>query len=446
MEPPELPLYLQRLLDIITRLGKCIPENEACLEKCRKYVIKHIDKPVGIAQYFQSFETEHRLNDTQQLLLAACLAPYSVPGLYYTLAIETLSEKNNALGLVNDQHTAILYPTVQTLLFILNGASGESCTGTATSILNDRIFENGLLQAGALPNLIIKNNLLNHVVSVGDDFLNYFFTGEDGTPGFSASFPARKITTGLNWKDLVLDAATLAQVREITSWHKHKNVVLNQWNLNKMLNPGYKLLFYGPPGTGKSLTAALMGQELGVDVFRIDLSMVVSKYIGETEKNLSTLFDRAMSKNWILFFDEADALFGSRTEVRDSHDRYANQEVSYLLQRLENYNGIVILASNLKGNIDKAFSRRFQNMIRFRVPDAEQRRLLWSNSFSQATVLENNLSINDLARMYEVTGGNIINVVQYASLKAAERGNNVIMGTDVKTGIIRELSKEGKTL
>jgi len=188
-----------------------------------------------------------------------------------------------------------------------------------------------------------------------------------------------------------------------------------------------------------------MGQELGIDVFRIDLSMVVSKYIGETEKNLSTLFDRAMNKNWILFFDEADALFGSRTEVRDSHDRYANQEVSYLLQRVENYNGIIILASNLKGNMDRAFSRRFQSMIKFKIPDAEQRRRLWVNSFSQATVLENGFPLHDLAKTYELAGGSIINVVQYASLKAAERGDNIILYNDVKTGVIRELSKEGKT-
>jgi SpoVK/Ycf46/Vps4 family AAA+-type ATPase len=182
-----------------------------------------------------------------------------------------------------------------------------------------------------------------------------------------------------------------------------------------------------------------------MDVYQIDLSMVVSKYIGETEKNLSALFDRAKNKNWILFFDEADALFGKRSDVKDSHDRYANQQVSYLLQRVEDYSGIVILATNLKGNIDRAFSRRFQNIIKFNMPDSVQREKLWRNSFSSRTVFEHELVIPDLAKSYELSGGSIINVVQYASLKAAERGNNVILYNDVKTAILREMHKDGRT-
>ena len=130
--------------------------------------------------------------------------------------------------------------------------------------------------------------------------------------------------------------------------------------MRKRVKPGYRALFHGPPGTGKTLTATLLGKHTGRPVFRIDLSRVVSKYIGETEKNLSRLFDKAEHKDWILFFDEADALFGKRTEIRDAHDKYANQEVAYLLQRIESYAGLVILATNQRGNIDEAFLRRFQ--------------------------------------------------------------------------------------
>jgi len=126
-----------------------------------------------------------------------------------------------------------------------------------------------------------------------------------------------------------------------------------------------RILFVGAPGTGKKIAASLIGQQLGIDVYRIDLSMVVSKYIGETEKNLKKIFDEAEHKNWILFFDEADALFGKRTNVRDAHDKYANQEIAYLLQRIENYNGIVILATSIKNNIDEAFKRRLQTIIHF---------------------------------------------------------------------------------
>src|SRR4030095_7939978 len=142
-----------------------------------------------------------------------------------------------------------------------------------------------------------------------------------------------------------------------------------------------RILFIGAPGTGKKIAASLIGQQLSKEVYKIDLSMVVSKYIGETEKNLELLFARAEDKGWILFFDEADALFGKRTNVRDAHDKYANQEVSYLLQRIEDYNGLIILATNMKNNIDDAFMRRFNSILKFPFPDANERYLIWKKSF-----------------------------------------------------------------
>ena len=437
--------YDKALLKVIKLLKYHVSGIDDCLARLESGIRTNEYIKNAAKDYFADFIATHALNENQQVMLAATLVTYTHPIFYFSLLSAYHANGDNAIGGYNDHDTGTVYPTIQTLLLILYGNNYYQATAGITELLNDVLFKMGALEATPLPGLLIKSNPLNHVVSIGEDFLQYFFTGEHGAPKFSAAFPAQKITTKLNWNDLVLDGVTLQQIKEITLWHKHRDMVLNQWNLNKMLNPGYKVLFYGPPGTGKTLTAAIMGQELGIDVFRIDLSMVVSKYIGETEKNLSTLFDRAMNKNWILFFDEADALFGSRTEVQNSHDRYANQEVSYLLQRVENYNGIIILASNLKGNMDKAFSRRFQSMIKFKIPDVEQRRRLWANSFSQATVLENDFSLQDLAKAYELAGGSIINVVQYASLKAAERGNNIILYNDVKAGVIRELSKEGKT-
>jgi len=141
--------------------------------------------------------------------------------------------------------------------------------------------------------------------------------------------------------------------------------LINRESTEKKLKPGYRTLFYGPQGSGKKLTAVLIGKEFDKPVYKIDLSNLVSKYIGETEKNLRIIFDSAEGKEWILFFDEADALFGERTGVKDAHDRYSNQEVSYLLQRIEDYNGLVILATNMKNNIDEAFIRRFNLIIRF---------------------------------------------------------------------------------
>ena len=214
--------------------------------------------------------------------------------------------------------------------------------------------------------------------------------------------------------------------------------------MNRIIKPGYRALFHGPPGTGKTLTAALLGKLTGRDVFRVDLSMIVSKFIGETEKNLAHLFDRAENKDWILFFDEADALFGKRTGVRDAHDRYANQEVSYLLQRVETFGGLVILASNFKANIDEAFIRRFQSIIHFPMPRTAERLRLWQQSLPPHIALDTDVNLKMLAERYELSGASIVNIVQYCCLTALSRNDKVLTNQDLRNGIAREFGKEGK--
>jgi len=176
----------------------------------------------------------------------------------------------------------------------------------------------------------------------------------------------------------------------------------------------------------------------------VDLSTVVSKYIGETEKNLERLFLKAKNRDWILFFDEADAIFGKRTGVKDAHDRYANQEVSYLLQRIENFNGLVILSSNFKSNIDEAFLRRFNMIVKFPFPSRNERRKISAKSFPSNIKFEKNMDIHNLISQYELSGGNIINVVQYSCLKAISKSSNTIEKVDVIKGIKREVEKAGK--
>jgi len=212
------------------------------------------------------------------------------------------------------------------------------------------------------------------------------------------------------------------------------------------IKPGFRVLFHGPPGTGKTMTACLLGKYTGRDVFRIDLSMVVSKYIGETEKNLSKLFDKAANKDWILFFDEADSIFGKRTSVRDAHDKYANQEVSYLLQRIEMHAGLVILASNMKSNIDASFTRRFNTIIEFENPGIPERMLIWKNYLPDSVKLESKISLKEISKNYELTGANIVNVIHFAGLRTLEKESDTVTYADILNGIRKEYEKEGKMI
>ncbi len=219
---------------------------------------------------------------------------------------------------------------------------------------------------------------------------------------------------------------------------------MHTWGMHRKIKPGYRVLFHGPPGTGKTLTATLIGKYTGKDVFKIDLSLIVSKFVGETEKNLSQLFNRAENKNWILFFDEADALFSKRTNVKDAHDKYANQEAAYLLQRIESFDGLIILASNFKSNIDEAFIRRFHSIIHFPAPNAAERLSLWQKSFPEHIKLNNDIDLALIAKKYELTGSGIINVVQYSCLQAIAENASFIDLNLLTSGIRKEYLKEGK--
>jgi SpoVK/Ycf46/Vps4 family AAA+-type ATPase len=286
---------------------------------------------------------------------------------------------------------------------------------------------------------------MSGILALSREALDLVTLGEEREPAFGTSFPARKIVTEMGWEDLILDPYTMEQVLDIKTWIDHGKTLLYDLGLAKRLKPGYRALFHGPPGTGKTLTASLLGKTTGLDAYRIDLSMVVSKYIGETEKNLEKVFSRAENREWILFFDEADALFGKRTDVRDAHDRYANQEVSYLLQRVEEYPGVVILASNRLSNLDEAFTRRFHSIIHFPVPGKNERLALWRNGFSKVLGPEKDVNIPEIAARYELSGGAIANAIRYATLVSLKKGTSSVLTEDIEEGIRKELQKEGRT-
>ncbi len=397
-------------------------------------------------QHFNQFLNANKLPENEQIILTVALLPYIEP--YFFNEIQEQTSENKAkpnLLFYQESTTGALLPLFQTVLIIGYPETDWEYLQKAHELMESKLFKMGILNINPLSNNEQKNNLLLQLVQVETHYLKQVFNGETIEYSLSSEFPAQKITTSLQWKNLVIEADTLQQIDDIIDWNIHQTTIKKEWGLQKIIKPGYTTLFYGASGTGKTLTATLIGQQLEMDVYRIDLSLIVSKYIGETEKNLSSLFAKAENKNWILFFDEADSLFGTRTSVSDSHDRYANQEVSYLLQRIEDFEGIIILASNLKGNIDKAFARRFQSMIEFKIPKSTERELLWRQSFSTSTIFEYDF-ISEIAQKYELSGGSIVNVVQYASLKALQRNENIIKLADVVKGIARELWKEGKTL
>src|SRR5262249_35567000 len=256
---------------------------------------------------------------------------------------------------------------------------------------------------------------------------------------------AQRIEPAYLWDDLVLPSATLTQLREISSAVKHRNVVYTEWGFEQRLSlaKGMKALFGGQSGTGKTMAAEVLARELGLDLYKIDLSTVVSKYIGETEKNLDRIFRAAQSSNAIIFFDEADALFGKRSEVKDAHDRYANIEVAYLLQNIEEYDGFVILATNLILNIDEAFKRRVNYTVEFPFPDEHHRELLWRGMFPEQTPLGDNLDFAFLGRQFPMSGGNIKNAALAAAFLAAAEDSKVEMRHLIQS-VAREWQKLGK--
>jgi ATPase family protein associated with various cellular activities (AAA) len=385
------------------------------------------------------------LGHAERLVLILALLPHIRPEALDPLLIrsDALQRRFTEFGGCSSGDHAGFLPTQQTALFMLAGSD------LAARLHYLKLFAPGqplhachiLLPPPHGP----EQPSLAVPLRLHPDCLERLLTGETHTPAFSAEFPAQRLTTPYQWHDLVLDGAARIEVDDILAWQRHAPALMQGWQLDKRLKPGYRALFYGPPGTGKTLTACLLGKVTGDPVYRIDLSKVVSKWIGETEKNLATLFDRAEHGGMILFFDEADSLFGKRTETRTANDRAANQQIAYLLQRIEDFPGLVILASNLRSNLDEAFSRRFESIVPFPIPNAEQRLRLWEDNFRDKPYpLAADVDLGKVARDYEVSGGSIINVLRYACLKAVTREPQAITQGDLIAGIRRELRKDGK--
>jgi hypothetical protein len=265
-------------------------------------------------------------------------------------------------------------------------------------------------------------------------------------PQATAGFPARPLTTVHTLADVGLPARARARLGDLERRLVHRERVTADWGFARHHDNagGLVALFHGPPGTGKTMTAAAVAASAGLPAYVVDLSALVSKYIGETEKALAAVFERAERERCVLVFDEADAVFGSRTEVADSHDRYANQEVSYLLARIESHPGVVILTTNLLGNIDTAFRRRIHVMVEFPEPGAPERALLWERVLPPGAPTAGDLSLTDLAERHQLTGAEIRDAAIEAAYLAAD-GEGAISRAHLEEGIRRQFAKAGRT-
>jgi len=391
-------------------------------------------------------KAEIRFSQQECVILLLALVPHIQPNFFESIIQEHLPSGGDfpEFGGVKATNHRSMLPTGETAQFILAGTDIEERLKVHDYFSNEHFFyKQNILWLEPVKE---GEPVMSGRIIMAQEWVDRILLNKETAPRFGLDFPAKKIITEMKPEDAVLNEQTAQQVNDIAVWLTHHNQLFKDENLKRKVKPGYRVLFHGPSGTGKTLTAALLGKQFEKDVYRIDLSQVVSKYIGETEKNLESVFRRAESKNWILFFDEADALFGKRTNVQSSHDKYANQEVSYLLQRIEDYPGLLILASNFKSNLDDAFIRRFHSIIHFPMPNTEERLVLWQKSMPSSLLPDASVDLQLLAKKYEMSGASILNAVQAATLQAYEKGRDSLHQDDLIDGVRKEYLKEEKSI
>ncbi|MGB8194672.1 MAG: ATP-binding protein [Chitinophagaceae bacterium] len=385
---------------------------------------------------------KQKMNIEEYVILLLALAPHLQPSFLDGMIQQYLPGGGDfpEIGGAKGTNYRGTLATGETALFILAGDDLNRRLHALQYFSEDHFFvKESILQ---LESVKEGEPRMSGKLVLQQEYVDLLTIGSASKPSFGPDFPAKLVTTRMHWDDLVLNPKTVGPINDIKIWLEHNNTLLYDWGMERKIKPGYRALFYGPSGTGKTLTATLLGKQFCKDVYRVDLSQVVSKYVGETEKNLEKIFNKAERRDWILFFDEADALFGKRSNVQNAHDKYANQEVSYLLQRVEDFPGLIILASNFKGNIDQAFLRRFSCIIHFPMPNHEERHKIWKASIPPKAALAEDIDLSAIAGKYELSGSAILSVVHYASLQTICVDKTVITRHHIIEGIRKEFEKE----
>lgn len=433
--------HLDKLKDLLVR---CLQQYKSETEDFSAIETWHLIRPelIDDASPFTGFLTANELSDTEIIMLLVAMTPHVHPALFDDAIKDYMPAGGDfpEFGGVRGTNHRGLLPTGETLQFILGGNNIRERLSVQEIFFSSKLLSKGVL---SLESVKEGEPKMSGRIIFSQEYVELLTMGKIYAPVFSQDFPAKKIDTVMTWEDLVLRPATQTQITDIKVWIEHHQALAKDSIIARKLKQGYRVLFYGPPGTGKTLTASLLGKQFKKDVYRIDLSQVVSKFIGETEKNLEKIFAKAENKDWMLFFDEADSLFGKRSGISSSHDKYANQEVSYLLQRIEDFQGLIMLASNFKNNIDQAFLRRFNSIIHFPMPDATERLSIWQKNVPESIPLLPDVNLKLYADKYEFSGSAITNIMQYACLHAISRKAGV--GNDeINNGIRRELLKEDR--
>lgn len=365
---------------------------------------------------------KYQLTSIDRVILALGVASSQYPSILKTFI--QIEENSSAIAIEagGEYHKTnrSFKPTFQTALFLLAGKDLSLWSKYSAQLIKGSVL---------LQNDIVYNRssteFIHGKIELDTAYLNYFLSGQKPQLDHGSYFPGKLYKSDLTMDDIILEDNVREQIKPIGNYIKALENGFFK-NNEHHFKPGFITLFYGAPGTGKTMLAGILANTYGIDMYHVNLSQVVSKYIGETEKNLEVLFNRLQGKNCMLFFDEADALFGKRSDVKDAHDRYANQEVSYLLQRIEKFDGLTILASNFENNMDDAFKRRIDVSINVVRPTEITRKALWEHYLPKNITFESEDLLKHLAKEYSYTGANIRNIMKNVAM-ALHDGNETII-------------------